>query len=83
MKKFIALLISASIIAAPVAFADEQMGNQDATMQQMTGNDQATPAAKPAKKARHSCHCKKGCAHKKRSAKKMETETETTTTTQQ
>ena len=69
MKKFIALLISASVIAAPVAFAaDEAAGSPDAAMQQMTGNDQAAnnpaPAAKPAaKKGHRQCHCK-NCAHK-------------------
>lgn len=69
MKKFIALLISASVIAAPVAFAaDEAAGNPDAAMQQMTSNDQAAndsaPAAKPAaKKSHRQCHCK-NCAHK-------------------
>jgi hypothetical protein len=70
MKKFIALLISASVIAAPVAFAfaaDEQAGNPDTAMQQMTSNDQtandSAPAAKPAKKGHRPCHCK-NCAHK-------------------
>ncbi len=58
MKKFIALLISASVIAAPVAFAsDEPAASQDAAVQQMTGNDSAP---KPVTKGRRVHHC----AHK-------------------
>ncbi|MCD6038906.1 MAG: hypothetical protein K0S27_306 [Gammaproteobacteria bacterium] len=60
MKKFIALLVSASIIAAPVAFAaDEQTGSPDATMQQV---DQTT-TKHSVKKRHHQCHCK-NCMHK-------------------
>jgi Ni/Co efflux regulator RcnB len=71
MKKFIALLISASVIAAPVAFADDQpAANQDAVMQQMSGSDQA--ASKPAPAAKKKAHCHHcNCAHKHKKAKKQ------------
>jgi Ni/Co efflux regulator RcnB len=65
MKKFIALLISASLIAAPVAFADDQStaADQETAMQKMSSNDQATASA-PAKvsKRKARCHCSK-CHH--------------------
>ncbi len=66
MKKFIALLISASLIAAPVAFADDQSTTPDqaAAMQKMSGNDQvASHPAKSAKKKARCHHCK--CHHGK------------------
>ncbi|MCE3237630.1 MAG: hypothetical protein K0R24_611 [Gammaproteobacteria bacterium] len=67
MKKFIALLISASLIAAPIAFADDQSttADQETAMQKMSSNEQATasaPAKVSKKKAR--CHCSK-CHHGK------------------
>lgn len=59
MKKIIALVISASVIAAPVAFAaDEATATTDASAQQMTA-DQAAPA----KKATHPRHCAKHNRH--------------------
>ena len=60
MKKLIALVISASVIAAPVAFAaDETPATTDATAQQMTTNQ--APAAKPA--AKHHAVCKYSTKH--------------------
>jgi Ni/Co efflux regulator RcnB len=59
MKKFIAVLLTASVFAAPVAFAADEAAATpaDASAQQMTSTDQAAPAAKPAKKAHHAHHC--------------------------
>jgi uncharacterized protein YdeI (BOF family) len=75
MKKFIALLISTSLLTAPMAFAadDQQGGNQsDAVMQQqMANNDQGqTPVTKPVKKAAHHCKCHSHKCHKHHAAKK-------------
>ncbi len=89
MKKFIALLISASLMVAPIAFADHAApASSDAVMEQSAADKApATKSAKPAAKRKHHCNCSKKnhatttSAAKKADATATVAATDTATTT--